>query len=128
MKLIMTICIVLSGLFVHAQNDVAKKIATALQKGDAAAIGAFLVPSVDLTVLDDEDMYPSDQVVKKLARFFTANKPSKFEIKHEGTSKLDDHYRIGDLTTSTGIYRVTYFMIKGSAGMKLKQLRIEKFE
>ena len=105
MKLIMTICIVLSGLFVHAQNDVAKKIATALQKGDAAAIGAFLVPSVDLTVLDDEDMYPSDQVVKKLARFFTANKPSKFEIKHEGTSKLDDHYRIGDLTTSTGIYR-----------------------
>ncbi len=128
MKLVLTICIVLSGLFVHAQNDVAKQIATALQRGDAAAIGTFLVPSVDLTILDDEDMYPSDQVVKKLARFFAANKPSKFEIKHEGTSKLDDHYRIGDLTTSTGTYRVTYFMKKGAKGMQLKQLRIEKFE
>lgn len=128
MKLIMTMCMVLSGFLVQAQNDVSQKIAMALQKGDAAAIGTCLVASVDLTILDDEDMYPADQVVTKLERFFAQNKPSKFEVKHEGTSKLDDHFRIGDLTTSTGVYRVTYFMKKGKGGMKLKQLRIEKFE
>ena len=124
----MTMCIVLSGFLAQAQNDVSQKIAMALQKGDAAAIGTCLVSSVDLTILDDEDMYPADQVVTKLVRFFAQNKPSSFEVKHEGTSKLDDHFRIGDLTTTTGVYRVTYFMKKGKGGMKLKQLRIEKIE
>ena len=128
MKLIMTMCIVLSGFLAQAQNDVSQKIAMALQKGDAAAIGTCLVSSVDLTILDDEDMYPADQVVTKLERFFAQNKPSSFEVKHEGTSKLDDHFRIGDLTTTTGVYRVTYFMKNGKGGMKLKQLRIEKIE
>lgn len=113
---------------VHAQADITEPVSAALAKGDAAAIGKYLVPSVDLTILDDEDMYPRDQVVKKLQQFFQKNPARGFVVKHRGTSKLDDHYRIGDLTTDSGAYRVTFFMKKGSSSMEIKQLRIERYD
>lgn len=111
-----------------AQADITPQVVDAMGKGDATAIGKLLVSSVDLTILDDEDMYPRDQVVRKLGQFFQRNTPQSFVIKHQGTSKLDDHYRIGDLTTSTGVYRVTFFMKRSSSSMEIKQLRIERYD
>ena len=110
-----------------AQSDITPSVVQALSKGDAAGIGKYLVSSVDVAILDDEDMYPRDQVVAKLNQFFQKNTPKSFEIKHQGTSKLDDHYRIGDLNTSTGMFRVTFFMKKTGATMEIKQLRIERY-
>ncbi len=110
-----------------AQTDITPSVVQALSKGDAAVLGKHLVSSVDVAILDDEDMYPRDQVVAKLNQFFQKNSPKSFEIKHQGTSKLDDHYRIGDLTTSTGLFRVTFFMKKTGATMEIKQLRIERY-
>ncbi|MBI1266052.1 MAG: DUF4783 domain-containing protein [Cryomorphaceae bacterium] len=127
MKTLLTLGFALLATVMIGQEDISAKVAGALSKGNAALIGSYLVPSVDLTILDDEDMYPKDQVVRKLESFFAKNPPISFDIKHKGTSKLDDHYRIGDLVTKTGKYRVTFFMKKGQDGMKIKQLRIEDY-
>lgn len=128
MRLLTTLGLFVLSFTMLAQDDITPAVSDALAKGNAAALTRYFVSSVDLTILDDEDMYPKDQVVQKLSQFFQRNKPSAFEVKHKGTSKLDDHYRIGDLTTATGVYRVTFFMRKGSAGMEIKQLRIERYE
>ncbi|MFM7233275.1 MAG: DUF4783 domain-containing protein, partial [Flavobacteriales bacterium] len=48
-----------------------------------------------------------------------------FTVKHQGTSKLDDQFRIGELTTSKGIFRVTFFMKKSNNTLQIKQLKIE---
>lgn len=128
MRLLTTLGLFILSFTMLAQDDITPAVSDALAKGNAAALTRYFVSSVDLTILDDEDMYPKDQVVQKLNQFFQRNKPSAFEVKHKGTSKLDDHYRIGDLTTATGVYRVTFFMRKGSAGMEIKQLRIERYE
>jgi hypothetical protein len=127
MKTLLTWCFALTFAGVFAQSGTADRVDSALGKGDAAGIGAFLVASVDLTILSDENIYPKDQVVRKLAAFFKQNPPSSFEVKHQGKSKLDDHYRIGDLKTSKGTFRVTYFMKKEGNGMMIKQLRIEPY-
>lgn len=127
MKTLFTFGLIFCSTFLFAQEDVSKAVSDALAKGNAAAIGSYLVSSVDLTILDDEDMYPKDQVVKKLQVFFAQHPPVSFEVKHKGTSKLDDHYRIGDLVTKKGKFRVTFFMKKGPDGVKIKQLRIEDF-
>lgn len=128
MRLLTSLGLFILSFTMIAQEDITPVVTDALAKGNAPALTRYLVSSVDLTILEDEDMYPKDQVVQKLSQFFQRNKPSSFEVKHKGTSKLDDHYRIGDLTTSTGVYRVTFFMRKGSAGMEIKQLRIERYE
>ncbi|MCH2198323.1 MAG: DUF4783 domain-containing protein [Flavobacteriales bacterium] len=128
MKSLMTCLLLFATVVVSAQSDASDKIAKALGAGDAETIGQHLVANVDLAILDDEDMYPHDVVVKKLGVFFSENKPTKFEIKHKGQSKLDDHYRIGDLVTANGKFRVTFFMKKGDNKMSIKQLRIERYE
>ncbi len=116
--LIALIILIAAALSVSAQADITPAVIQSLGKG---------VPSVDVTILDDEDMYPRDQVVAKLGQFFQKNPPKSFELKHQGTSKLDDHYRIGDLTTSNGLFRVTFFMKKSGSTMEIKQLRIERY-
>ncbi len=118
--LIALVILIAAALSVSAQADITPAVIQSLGKGDAAGIGKHLVPSVDVTILDDEDMYPRDQVVAKLGQFFQKNP-------HQGTSKLDDHYRIGDLTTSNGLFRVTFFMKKSGSTMEIKQLRIERY-
>lgn len=127
MKSLFTWFFLLVVAMANAQDE-AELIATSIGKGDAAVIGKFLVTSVDLTILDDEDIYPKDVVVKKLNAFFAKHAPVSFEVKHKGKSKLDDHYRIGDLVTKNGKFRVTFFLKKGTAGMEIKQLRIEPYE
>lgn len=128
MKFLLATILVSMAFALTAQGDITPQVSDAMSKGDAAATGSLLVSSVDLTILDDEDMYPRDQVVRRLSQFFQQNSPRSFTIKHQGTSKLDDHYRIGDLTTSTGVYRVTFFMKRSGSSMEIKQLRIERYD
>lgn len=110
---------------VDAVQDASSKVEIALNEGNAEVLGKLMMPSVDLTILDDEDSYAKDDVVTKLKKFFSENKVVSFKIKHKGTSKLNDHYRIGTLATNNGEFRVTYFMSDQGNGMLIKQFRIE---
>ncbi len=108
-----------------AQNDVANDIATMLKTGNVNALSGYFMNSVDLTILNTDDVYSKTQATQVTKRFFDENPPSAFEIKHEGKSKLEDHYRIGTLTTSNGNYRVTYFLKNHEGKYLIKKLRIE---
>jgi hypothetical protein len=127
MKPLATLLFILVSL-IGLSQDITPNVTAALQKGDATAIKSLCTASVDLAIPGHEDVFPADQAEKLLKKFFEAHKPISFEVKHQGTSKLNDLYRIGDLTTSTGKYRVTFFIKNGDGGMKIKQLRIEEFE
>lgn len=128
MKALVIACFTLLSAVGFSQDGVADKVATAMAKGDVAGITAHMVSTVDLAILEDEDMLPRDQVAAKLTAFFKSHPAKGFEVKHKGKSKLDDHYRIGDLKTGNGTFRVTYFMKKGANGMKVKQLRLEAYD
>jgi len=113
----------LSGLL--AQNDITPIVSSALKKGDAETLSSFFTPSVELTVMGKEGVFQEDEARKILGQFFKENTPQSFTIKHQGTSKLDDQFRIGDLTTQKGVFRVTYFMKKSNNAFQIKQLKIE---
>lgn len=122
--------ILLLGLFlvenVRSQASEKEAIAHAIQKGNAKAVGAYFATSVDLTLDDLEDVYSKDQAIVILENFFSENPPSAFSLKHEGKSKLEDHFYIGDLKTPDQGYRLTFFLKKEGDAFKLKQLRIER--
>lgn len=125
MKLFIIIAFSLIGTLGFAQAPIGAKVNKALTSGDAASLKNMMMQEVDFSLLDEEGMFPADQVVKMLTAFFKDHPVSSFEVKHKGTSKLDDHYRIGELTTKSGLYRVTYFLKNTPNGVKIKQLRIE---
>lgn len=125
MKTLITSLLLFAAAGLYAQNDITPLVVDALKKGDAVALSTMMMPQVELTVGNQDGTFSSAEAKSILAKFFAANPPRDFTIKHQGTSKLDDQYRIGDLSTSKGNYRVTFFMKKGGWGMQIKQLKIE---
>ncbi|MFN8698859.1 MAG: DUF4783 domain-containing protein [Flavobacteriales bacterium] len=123
--LLSTLFLVTMGFLANAQSDITPMVAEALKKGDAIAISTMMMPQVELEVDGKEGTFSSGEAKTILSQFFTANPPRDFTLKHQGTSKLDDQYRIGDLLTSKGTFRVTFFMKKGGWGMQIKQMKIE---
>lgn len=128
MKPLLTFVFLLVASISWSQADATAKINKALSAGDAAALKPFLMAKVDLDIDGKEGLFPAAEVQKRLTQFFSQHTPSGFTVKHKGTSKLDDHYRIGDLKTDNGSFRVTYFMKTSPKGMQIKQLRIESLD
>lgn len=118
-------CALLLGLVGWAQSDITPEVSTALGKGDAAKIGTYFAGNVDLTLPGQEDVFARDQATKLLASFFAAHPAKSFVVKHRGTSKLNDHFRIGELSTAKGVFRVTFFMKKEGNKFVISQFRIE---
>lgn len=108
-----------------AQGDITPKVSDALKRGDAASLASFFMPQIDLTLNGEDGSYSAAEAQKILAAFFSQNTPQAFMVKHQGTSKLDDQYRIGDLNTAKGVFRVTFFMKKSGSSMQIKQIKIE---
>jgi len=87
-------------------------ITRAISTGDAARLGQFFDESVEIAVLDTEDVYSKSQAVQVMEKFFNQYKPSNFSQVHQGMSKgQDSQYCIGNLTTDGATFRV-YIYIK----------------
>lgn len=128
MKFLISILLVFAAATGFAQNDITGEVAGALKRGDAAAIAAQMMPQVELTLNGQDNNFTKADAQKALAAFFKDHPVTGFSIKHQGTSKLDDQYRIGDMTTQKGSFRVTFFMKKTGTTMQIRQLKIEVAE
>jgi len=102
-------------------------ITRAISTGDVATLGQYFDESVEVAVLDAEDVYNKTQAVQVLRKFFSEYKPVSFSQVHQGTSKgQDSQYCIGNLTTNSATFRV-YIYIKIQNGKHLVQeLRFDR--
>jgi Domain of unknown function (DUF4783) len=124
-RYLLTLTLALATLLSVAQADVKEQVAAAIGSGDVNALAEKLVANVDLTVLATSDYYSKAQASGILRKFFDEHAPKGFRVEHEGTSKMGDRYCIGQLTTATGVFRVTFFLKKAGDAVQVKQLRIE---
>ena len=125
MKKVLVIVGLIISTLGYAQTAEKDGIALAIQNGAASEVAAYFASTVDLTMLESEDVYSSKQAEVILTNFFAENPPKKFELKHEGKSKVEDYYYIGVLTSASDSFRITFFLKKGGDGFQIKQLRIE---
>jgi hypothetical protein len=99
----------------------------ALSEGDAATLSGFLDASVELTLIDKQNVYDKTQATTALKDFFSRNKPRSFNPVHQGTSRGSaSHYTIGDMTTASGNYRVYLYYKSNGGGVLIQEMRIEK--
>ncbi|MBL4670195.1 MAG: DUF4783 domain-containing protein [Flavobacteriales bacterium] len=106
----------LTGLFliltiVTNASPVSDDLATAFKTGNATEISKYFGNSVDLSIPNNEGVYSNTQAKLILKTFFLKNKPTDFEIVHNGVSKNNSHYSIGNLKTTKGVFR-TYILYK----------------
>lgn len=112
---------------VTAYLDIYQDISNAIRSGEAKAVARFFSTTVDLTILNQEEVYSKAQAEQVLRDFFSKNTPRTFNLIHKGVSKEGAKYAIGNLVTAQGAQFRTYFFVKQSpSGEVIQELRFEK--
>ena len=106
--------------------DLYDEIGTAIRNGDARQLAIYFDNTVDVTILDKENVYSKAQAEFVIKDFFSKNPPKTFNIIHKGSSPEGTQYAIGNLVTENGKTLRISFYIKNAAGKSaIQELRIE---
>lgn len=119
-KILLIISCCFLTLTTNAQN-LPDKITSSFSSGNTTELSKFFDNSIELIILNEENVYSKSQAEQILKNFFKKNPPINFVIIHEGGKEVS-RYAIGKLNSSTGTFRVTIYMSKNSF---IHQLRIE---
>lgn len=110
-KLLFILLIAPSIVFATVAPDNLKSISDAISNGDADALSQYFDNKVEVSILDDENLFDKAQAKKALQSFFTKNKPKSYTLVHNGTSKgAGSKYTIGNLKANGKVYRVYVYM------------------
>lgn len=106
--------------------DVYEEIANAFRSNDAKLLSSYFGATLDLTIINQEDIYSKAQSELIIKDFFAKNICKSFTIIHKGSSKEGTQYAIGNLqTTSSKTYRVSFYLKNTNGKIILQELRIE---
>ena len=108
-----------------ASAAVPDAIILAFKAGNSKELGKYLNASLELTILENGDVYSKTQAEILLKDFFQKHTPTNFIILHEG-GKEGSRYAIGTLSTNKGDFRVTFLLKSQDGNSVIHQLRIEK--
>ena len=109
---------------VAQSSEVSSEIITALDKGDAAKLSAYLNANVELVVGNKNDVFSKQQATGIITDFFRTNKVSSFQLLHKGNKEATS-FALGEIKTNTGNYRVYVLTRKSGNQTVIQQLRIE---
>jgi hypothetical protein len=102
-----------------------ENLLSALKKGDATTIANYFDTSIDLSTPRNEGVYSQTQAKLILKTFFTENPSSDFVEVHNGQSKNNSHYSIGNLSTTNGTFRTYILYKKIQNKITILELKIE---
>jgi hypothetical protein len=102
-------------------------ITKAISTGNVTALEPYLDKSVEISILEQENVYGKTEAVQILKNFFLKNKPVTFSQMHTGQSKgKEAQYSIGSMNTATGSFRVyTYVRVEGDKCF-VQEIRFDK--
>ena len=106
-------------------QDIPDSISSAFKAGNSKELVKHFNNSVELVILENEDVYSKTQAEMILRDFFDKHPTKNFAILHQG-GKNGSKYAIGDLTTTKGNFRVYFLLKKREEAYLIHQLRIEK--
>lgn len=126
MKKLCLLLLLIPLVFVCANTgDPIDKIAGLIRKGDVQGLSKTFDASVELTIMDQENICSPQQAASLLANFFKQNPPRSVRVLHRISSNGNYRFAVIILNTENGIYR-TSFSLKNSKGeFLLSELRIE---
>ena len=106
-------------------GDPVDKVAELIRQGNIHELSKLFAPNIEVTILDEENVYSTAQAEQILDKFFAQNRPHTVKMLHKINS--NPNYRFGVLIVNTdkGPYRIAY-TLKGTGGdLMMIELRIE---
>lgn len=117
---------VLLSFPVLAQN-VESEVEKAILAGNADKLLPYFGSTVDLRILDVENVYGNAQAQVLLNHFFTTNPPTNFTIVHKKT-RTDSSFFIGTYTSRTGTYRISVILKTENDKQRISQIHVQNSE
>jgi len=107
-------------------SDIYEDVSSAIRTGDAKLVASYFGSSLDLTLINQEDVYSKTQAELLVKDFFAKNPPKTFAIVHKGSSHEGTLFAIGSLVTMNGKTFRTSFTLKMTQGKYIiQELRFE---
>ncbi len=102
-------------------------ISKALGNGDVSTISSHFDNTIELTILDDGDLYNKSEASTALKQFFADHPPKSCSQVHQGSSKgKDSKYSIFSLNTAGESFRVFLYMTSVGGKDVIQELSIDK--
>ena len=103
------------------------EISGSIRSGNAKEVARHMNSNVDLTILNQQQVYSKAQAEMVIKDFFTKNPPKSFAIIHQGASKEGAKYAIGSMSSDNGgKFRVYVFLKPSGSALLIHELRFEK--
>lgn len=126
MKHLLTIVLILFASFqALAQADIYEDLNTAFKEGDQKNIAKYFNTKVELTIIQQSNVYSKTQAEMVMRDFFAKYPPTSFEFKHKGSSGQGAKFAIGLLNTQQGNFRVYFFVKQQEGNTYLQEMRFE---
>lgn len=110
MKKLLFVLLIAPSIAMVAPDNLSS-ISKAISNGDAEALSKYFDDKVEVSILDNDNVYDKGQAKSALQNFFSKNKPESYTQVHDGTSKgAGSKYTIGNLKASGKIFRVYVYM------------------
>jgi Na+-transporting NADH:ubiquinone oxidoreductase subunit NqrC len=81
-------------------------VANLLKTGNTKELSKLFAPSVEITIMDNENTYSQTQAAVILDKFLAKNKPKAVKLLHKVNSGGNYHFGVYLLNADTGEFRV----------------------
>lgn len=107
-------------------NDLIGELSGQFRQGNAREISKYFSPMVNLSILNDNNVYSKVQAEIILESFFKINSPTGSKIIHRLDSNPNYQHAVIELNTIKGYYRVSYSIRINDNQAQIAEIRIEK--
>lgn len=107
-------------------NDLIGQISGQFRTGNAKEISRYFSPTVNLSIINDNNVYSKVQAEIILESFFKMNSPTGSKIIHRLDSNPNYQHAVIELNTVNGYFRVSYSIRVNDNQAQLVEIRIEK--
>lgn len=105
--------------------DPVERTVALLKQSSWAELYKTFAPSIDLTILEDNDIYAKDQAEIILNNFFSKNQPFAVKLIHQVDSNPDLKFAVVTLSSKSGSYRTSFSLHNNSGVFQINELHIE---
>jgi hypothetical protein len=105
--------------------DIIDDVSIALKSGNSKELAKYFSSTVEMKILNEEEIYSSTQAEMILKDFFAKNQPSGAKVIHKVVSNANYKFGVIILITAKGEFRVSYELKNNSGKFLITQIRIE---
>lgn len=107
------------------QADIIDDLSSYFKAGNSKEIAKNFAPTIELIIIDEEDVYSKAQGEQILKDFFSKHAPVKTSIFHRINNSQNYRFGVILVSTSKETFRVSITMKKFNTAFLITELRIE---